>query len=98
MGEVLNFIIECLSNLVIEVLSWKILDNFSYLHLVLGLALLGMLISFLTFGYSWSGGASDYMGVRLRQKRNIENRKDKEYYKLNYGDTYIYNIGERNKK
>ena len=93
MVEVITWIWEMLSYLVESALSWKIFEEFSYLHLVLGLALLLMLLSFLTFGYVNSGGSADYIGAGLRAKRNEENWKDRQAYlqkEKDYRKTYDY--------
>lgn len=82
MIDVIKWLWEMLAYLVKSALSWKVFDEFSYLHLVLGLALLLCLLSFLTFGFTWSGGAADYGGAIIRSKR-AENYKDKQNYKDN---------------
>lgn len=93
MFEVITWIWEMLSYLVESALSWKILDNFSYLHFILGFILLSLILSFFTFGYINSGGSADYIGAGLRAKRNEENWKDRQAYlqkEKDYRKTYDY--------
>lgn len=91
MVKVITWFWEMISYLAETALSWKILEDFSYLHLVLGLALLSVFLSFLTFGYINAGGTADYIGAGLRRKRNEENYNDRQEYRKSY-DYYRSNM------
>ena len=66
-----------------QMLLWKILGNFSLLHLLLGGVFLTILLKFITFGQSNIGGTADYIGS-IRRTKNSENVKDKKVYNRGY--------------
>lgn len=81
MDYVIKWIFNLFAYLVDNVLSWKIIGDFSILHIILGYFLLVVLIEFLSFGFLKSGSTADYIGG-IRRSSNSENKKDKKYFKL----------------
>lgn len=81
MELVIKWLFNMFSYLVENVLSWKLIGEFSILHFILGFFLLVVLLEFLSFGFLHSGSTADYIGG-LRRSSNSENRKDKKTFKL----------------
>ncbi|MBQ3142327.1 MAG: hypothetical protein IJB82_02345 [Bacilli bacterium] len=78
MEQVVIFIFERLAELIKSALSWKIYEDFSFLHFVLGFALLSTLFSFYKFGINSESGKLSY---RISRFRNSENKKARKEYK-----------------
>ncbi len=77
MENVLLWIFDLFSYLVSSCLSFKILGEFSLLHLILGFMLLSVLFKFFTFG---ENNTNSYINTGIRSYRNFENSKDKNIY------------------
>lgn len=81
MEQTIIWFITQIINLVTAVLSWKILGDFSILHLVLGFNFLIILFTFFKFGIE-TGGESAVIGAN--DYRNSENKRQREEYKKTY--------------
>ena len=79
MQDVLYWLFDCISQLTSTALSWKIIGDFSLLHLVMGALLLTVVLNLISFGTASVGGTAEYVGGILRFK-NRENKIDRERY------------------
>lgn len=94
MEKVLLWLFKQFSFLIDSALSWKLIGEFSFLHLILGGFLLIAILDLITFGYLNIGGTADYIGG-IRRYNNRENKRDKEKFaKKRYSST-TYRIDNR---
>lgn len=94
MKDIMSWLFKQLSYFIEQMLSWKIWDDFSLLHFIIGLSFLGLLLSFFFFGESFVGGTSEYIGG-LRRQRNAENRADREKYATKIYDSRVDRLDSR---
>lgn len=93
MEQVLLWFFHSFSFLVESALSWKIIGDFSILHLIFGAVLLTTLLNLISFGTSNIGGTADYVGG-IRRAANRENARDRELYASKTFENINHKTGE----
>lgn len=91
MEQAIIWFISQIADFTRSVLSWKILGDFSILHLILGFNFLIILFKFFNFGVD-RGAESAVLGVN--NYVNAENKKQREEYRNSY-EYYSVNRSRR---